>query len=273
MTTTTIQSRVASEASEGYVPPTHTEGGIAVLPVTLPDGETLSLRHPPAMQIAQLGFSGVINVRWPVSRGASACCGQFVNITRTTAAHVYGSAKPIAVYPGANGQHVLLFNPPPNSDGGPVLPGQNLVFQFGPWLVQVETLGRLTNVVEYTTWARSLTGTVEADGYLVLHARAPLLIGNQFDGGFGVSYGPAYVRLTTHSTDLPAHLVCNRTPPGKSVRLRTPFYGGTVGVAWCVGNDLHISATGRSTFVDLAAKYLQVTPLVRPRVNDPRISP
>ncbi len=271
-TTTAIQSRVASEPSDRYVPPTHLEGGIAVLPVTLPDGDTLSLRYPPAMRIAQLGFSGVINVRWPVSRGVTACCGQFVTINFTTAAQIYGNAKPIAVYPGLNGRHLPLFNLPQNSQGGPAIHGQSLAFQFGLWLVQVETFRRLTNA-EYATWARDLTGTVDSDGYLVLHARAPLSIGNQFDGGFGVSYGPAEVRLTSHSTDLPAHLVCNHAAPGKSVRLRTQFYGGTVGVAWCVGNDLHVSATGTSTFVDLAAKHLQVAPLVRPRVNDPRISP
>jgi hypothetical protein len=264
-TTLAIGSGIGYGSSHGYVPRTRIEGANAVLPVTLPDSETLTLRYPVRMQIAQLGFSGAMRVRWVVSRGVSACCGALVLVTYETVADVYGHAKPIAVYAGAHGESVPLIQAPQISCdcSAPYVNEEDLVFRFGGWLVRDPVAGSMTPQ-QRAIWARSLSGSVNSDGYLVLRARAPLSISDEFDGGFGVDGGPAYVRLTSHSTDLPAHLVCTHSVPGKSVRSRSHYYAGTVGVAWCVGNDLHVSVTGKSAFVDLAAKNLRVTSLAQP---------
>jgi len=54
-------------AADGYVPPTHPDAGLSVLPLTMPDGETLTLRYPPQMQIAQLGVQPSLSLSLPIS--------------------------------------------------------------------------------------------------------------------------------------------------------------------------------------------------------------
>ena len=51
---------------------------------------------------------------------------------------------------------------------------------------------------QLATWARNLTGTVDANGYLVLHAQSPLTVANRFEGGFGASAKGNAVELANH---------------------------------------------------------------------------
>ena len=86
------------------------ENGLVVMPVTFPDGETTTLRYPPEMKIAQLGFRGDVGVDYPVTNGALHCCSKVVSIRYATVAQVYGDAQPVKVYRGANGEAVDYFH-------------------------------------------------------------------------------------------------------------------------------------------------------------------
>ncbi len=249
-TTTTVTSPTTAGPSVGarFIPPTTTQNGLVVLPVTLPDGETFTMKYPPAMQIAQLGFEGGAGVV-----GFSGLSSRAVTISYTTLQHVYGDRKPIAVYRGAEGEQVPLLRAPelPGARGG--APAQ-LVFQFGHWLVQVDDGQEAMTAPQLSTWARNLSGSFDRSGYLVLHASAPLRVANWFDGGFGPlsEHGPNQIELASN-------LYCGQPESDTSTRRRT-VSGGEPAVTWCDGN-LHVSATGTSSFVDLAATVLQVSPL------------
>jgi hypothetical protein len=252
-----------SSIGDRFVPPTTTANGMTTLPVTLPDGETFTLRYPVEMKIAQLGFAGGIGVDWPVEDGALHCCGKVVGIRYTTVGRVYGDAKPVKVYRGADGSEVRYFHGSQSVDPPISVPLDYLVFQFGPWLVQVydvqrsgDNERRMTDE-QRATWARSLSGTLDANGYLMLHASAPLSVGNGFDGTFGTAGG--------NVVEVASHLYCGQPESDTNVRRRFTN-NGEPGVSWCAG-DLHVSATGTNTFVDLAADELQISPLGRRLTN------
>jgi photosystem II stability/assembly factor-like uncharacterized protein len=233
---TTTAPTPSSSIDRRFIPPTTMENGSVVLPATFPDGETTTLRYPPEMKIAQLGYAGEIGVS-----------GTRVQIEYTTIAHRYLDSKPLAEYRDANGATVPVFQgyrqitiqgPPPPDE---------MAFQFGPWLAWVSLEGKTD--AQRAIWARSLTGTVDARGYLLLHAASPLSLGNVFLGGFGV--GPGNV------VELGAHLACGQPESDTSARRRFTDERGSA-VSWCAG-DLHLTATGTKSFADLAASQLQVT--------------
>jgi hypothetical protein len=276
--TPTTSTSAPNSVDERFVPPTTIENGKVVLPVTLPDGETFTVRYPPSMKIAQLGFTSGINLNWPEST-SPVCCGEVAEISYATIADVYGNAKPLAVYRGPNGESVPLFNvprPPGLAPAGPTGPNRELAFQFGPWLVRVGDgveQPHSFSVVPFTgeqlvTWAQSLTGTVDTNGYLVLHARAPISIGNRFFGGFGspTEFDDNYSRDNVLSFD--AHIQCGHPLSP----IPTPYLFGTLGngnVQWCVNKVLHVQATGRSSFLTLALHNLQLSPLIPPAGSTP----
>ena len=253
-TTGTVAPAPHSSIDGRFIPPTSVDNGIITMPVTFPDGEGVTVRYQQQMKVAQLGFAGGIGVNWPAENGTLHCCGKQVSITYQTIADVYGDATPVHVYQGANGESVPYFHA---SQALKTIVAQLdfLAFQFGPWLVQVYDVqkpgdfeDRMTEA-QRETWARSLAGTVDSNGYLVLHAAAPLSVGNGFGGGFGTSSG--------NYVELEGHTACGQPESDTSTRRRFTNAGSS-GVAWCAG-DLHISATGTKGFVDLAASDLQVT--------------
>ena len=71
--------------------------------MTLPDGETFTLRYPPAMKIAQLGFAGG-------DRRATASTVHDQLHDDSAHVHVYGDATRSHVYPGANGERCRCFH-------------------------------------------------------------------------------------------------------------------------------------------------------------------
>jgi photosystem II stability/assembly factor-like uncharacterized protein len=255
--TTTAAPTTYPSIDGRFIPPTTIDNGIVTMPVTLPDGESVTMRYPQKLQVAQLGYAGTIGVNWPVESGAIQCCGKPLSITYQTVADVYGDATPVHVYRGPNGEPVRYFHA--SQALKTVVPQFDfLAFQFGPWLVQVydvtdsQTAGsseaRMTDA-QRETWARSLTGTVDANGYLLLHAASPLSLSNGFEGGFGASPGNA--------VELSAHTVCGQPESDTNVRRRFTNEGGS-GVSWCAG-ALHLSATGTKAYVDLAATDLHVS--------------
>ena len=255
-----------SSIGDRFVPPTTIDDGIVTLPVTLPDGETTTLRYPQGLGIAQLGFAGSIGVHG----SGSGTGGRPLSVTYQTIAAAYGDAEPVRQYRGANGEEVPYFhgsrrNPP----AATAL--DYLVFQFGPWLVQLfnEPPGgaRLTDE-QLATWARSLTGSLDDNGWLVLHAAAPLAIGNTFEGGFGAATADA------NQLELASHRYCGQARAGgdSAVHRRFTNEDGTYGVAWCVGDDLHVAATGTQRFADRVDTDLQVTGLTG-APDEPAVTP
>jgi hypothetical protein len=249
-TSTTVTTPITAGPSVGdrFVPPTTEQHGLVVLAVTLPDGETFTMKYPPAMRIAQLGFAGSTGVV-----GFSGLSSRAVTISYTTVQHVYGDQAPIATYRDANGQPVPVLRAPepPSSRGrAPV----QLVFQFGHWLVQVDDGQEAMNPAQLSTWARNLTGSFDRSGYLMLHASPPLRVANWFDGGFGSlsEHGPDQIELASN-------LYCGQPGSDTSTRRRV-VSAGEPAVTWCDGN-LHVSATGASNFVALAATSLRVSPV------------
>jgi len=237
-TTITTPTSVAPSVDDRFIPPTTVQSGLVALPVTLPDGETFTLRYPPAMKIAQLGFAGGGGVV-----GFSGVSSRQVTIGYTNVQRVYGDTPPRSIFHDANGNQVSLYS---GSD-------QNgrLAFQFGPWLVQVADDNYAMTNSQLETWARNLTGTVDANGYLVLHAKAPLSVANWFDGGFG-SFDKGNL------LELADHLYCGQPESDTSKHRRFTNGNRTHGVSWCDA-DLHVVATGTPSFVDLADRQLQVS--------------
>ena len=266
--TTTVPAPSSSVGAR-FVPPTTTKNGITTLPVTFPDGETTTLRYPPAMKIAQLGFRGDIGVEYPVTNGALHCCGKVVSITYQTIADVYGDATPVHVYRGANGESVPYFHASQSRNPINATKQDYLAFQFGPWLVQVYDVQhsgdfeqRMTET-QRETWARKLTGTLDPNGYLVLHTQGPLSIDHGQESGFGSEPG--------NVVELDPHLYCDGPESDSSARRRGTG-GGTHGVSWCVDKEMHVSAHGTAPFADLAFSGLKVDPLGTPLTSPPSTS-
>ena len=141
----------------------------------------------------------------------------------------------------------------PNGEAVPVLPASQalktvvpefdfLVFQFGPWLVQVYDLPASLQIRSAhdrgaaRTLARSLTGTVDANGYLRSARGRATLPRSRFQRR-------VRRQLRRHAG---AHVICYCGQPGSdtNVHRRIADEGGS-GVAWCAG-DLHIVASGTS---------------------------
>ena len=237
-TTVTTPTTVGPTVDDRFVPPTTVQHGLVVLPVTLPDGETFTLRYPPAMKIAQLGFAGGGGVV-----GFSGVSSRQVTVGYTNVQRVYGAAPPRSIFHDATGNQVSLYEGPDESG--------KLAFQFGPWLVQVADDNYAMTDSQLATWARNLTGTVDANGYLVLHAKTPLRVANWFDGGFGSFDSGNLLELANH-------LYCGQPESDTSAHRRFTNGNRTHGVSWCDG-DLHVVASGAPSFVDLADRQLEVS--------------
>jgi hypothetical protein len=231
--TTTAPPIVSPYTTGRFVPPQHGDHGAVVMPVTLPDGERFTVRYPPAMEIAQLGFAGTTGVN-----------GKLVTITYQQVAGVY-AGPPVATFPGADGGTVSLFHAKQRS-GVVGLPGDELAYQFGPWLAMVEAP---TSAADQAQWATNLSGTVDADGYLVLHAQPPLTVANSFEGGFG--------KVPGNTLELASNLYCGQPGSDTSTRRRQTNGDGSEFVSWCQGT-LHVTAEGSPKFLDQAEHDVQI---------------
>jgi photosystem II stability/assembly factor-like uncharacterized protein len=235
-----------------FIPPTTVEHGVVTMPVTLPNGDAFIFKYPEQTKIAQSGFAGSAGVNWIAKPNPTRCCSKQVRITYQTIADVYGDATPVHVYRGRNFTSVPYFHA--SQALKTVVPELDfLVFQVGPWLVQVDDVPatnssepRMTEA-QREAWARSLTGTIDANGYLELHVFEPLSLSSGFEGAFGDG--------SANTVELAEHTACGQSESDTSVRRRFADEGGS-GVAWCAG-DLHVAATGTPEFVGDAATDLQ----------------
>lgn len=180
--------QVGHRNGDRFVPTTRTDGDRVLLPVQFPNGTGVEIVYPPDLRIAELGFRAGGSAE--ITRSNSLpCCRRSLWASYTTRARRYGRARPIATYPGADGRRVRVYRGSDARD--PEVRDRNgdvLVYQFGSWLVEVfdgtQSDSFALTDTQRATWARSLSGQVDRDGFLVLHTRAPLgsLSGN---GQFG----------------------------------------------------------------------------------------
>jgi len=167
----------------------------------------------------------------------------------------YGDATPIKTYPGFDGQPVGLYNGAPRTT-----PKVNyLVYQFGPWLVEVvdydqpQAFGDAMTDQERAIWARSLAGHLTSDGFLRLEVRAPLSKLRSTDDLIGApSAGSPQVELF-------ADRCSPHSPAAVASRSRFVQGDGEQGVAWCDrATGFRVNVTGPSQFVDIAEHGLAI---------------
>jgi hypothetical protein len=243
-TPTTARSSVVDGR---FVPPARSENGVAVLAITTPAGVHLTLRTR-GFDVAHLGFEpGPVGIDYPVvTSPVLLCCSKTVTVRYATIAEVFGSAKPIATYPAADGTPVPFFHTERSDE---------LAFQFGPWLVLVDDVlaneqfqSRMSDD-QRATYARSVTGTVDSDGYLVLHAAAPLRLARGYDLGFGIVDAGDSLEISD--------AYCGQ-PESATAAHQRGTHGGVTGVQWCQGNVM-VLGRGSQAFVDNVDRNLVLT--------------
>ena len=252
--TSTTTRRYA--VGDRFVPPTTIENGLVMMPVTFPDGETTTLRYPPAMKIAQLGFAGGIGVNWPVDDAASHCCGKQVSITYPTIADVYGDATADHGVPGRERR------------GGPTTSTSQASSRRPKSTTSCSSSGRgscrsttsstrqlrarMTDA-QRATWARSLTGTRRRQR-LSRAARGRAALARQR------IRGRVRRRARATASSSTPHLYCDQ--PGSDTSAHRQFTNERrirrVVVRRRPARRRH---RARHDFVDLAAEQLQVEPL------------
>jgi hypothetical protein len=248
------------------VPTVSTHDTTVTMPITLPDGRRVIVSYPSAIDVADLGVTIASAVDWPVGSqvaGEVECCDRIVGLTYATVADLYPNAIPVAVYPGAHGSKVLLFHAlqrriPPQ----PYLDADQLVFQFGHWVAEVWTTrpghdqpGSMTQQ-QQTTWALSLAGVVQRDGFVVLHPNDPLQPGSPKE--LWVHFGDDTNLGGTGTGVLLSPFYCGRPEsPTEHRTTRTDADGTTV--TWCdPATGFAVQARGPTTFTATSASGLEL---------------
>jgi hypothetical protein len=181
-------------------------------------------------------------------------------VTYESLRDVYGDTSPVKTYRGFDGRPVRYYRTP----NGQTL--NELVYQFGPWLVQVfdytdvnqsQFADAMTDH-ERAVFARSLEGHVDANGYLVLRARSPLRDLVSTDDLLGDG------EPQTLDVELFANRCSMRDPA--TVEAHHAFGGGAPGISWCDrATGFQVSLTGPHDVVAAASANLRIRPAERVR--------
>jgi hypothetical protein len=164
-------------ASRKFIPPTRTEAGNVVMPVTFIDGTTAEIVYPRDLDLAGRGVDPYGSGQLEVPPSESCCQRDF--------AFAYGepfplaaSGAPLRVFPSADGRPVRLLR------GHPVAGVDYLVFEIGAWRLGVWD-GQMSDE-QRALWSANLRGRVSTDGFPVLSATVPLRL-----TPLGESFGPS----------------------------------------------------------------------------------
>jgi hypothetical protein len=235
-----------------FVPPTVVRGATAIVPMTLPDGSRYEMLTPTSTGIAQMGFVAQAAVEWPLSPDPLRCCSRVVSIEYTTIAREYGDASPIATFRGVDGKPVPYYRVQQRRgyENSPTSV-HYLVFQFGPWMVEVpdHDMGDFEDQMTEAAleqWSRSLDGFVDGDGYLVLTPRPPLTVAHLVSVAFGGrTPGSDWLEITGN--------VCG-DEPGAATPVYFDVAEAEAAATWCdAGTALRIRVEGSAAFVDATA--------------------
>jgi hypothetical protein len=154
---------------ERFVPPTHAEDDLVVMPVTFPDGTTAELAYPPELDLASEPVR-------PYSSGYPPDAARdfwiFYGRVEDVLARL-GGATLLGEYPDGRGGTVGFW------DLRAERAVHYLAFQFGSWAVLVYDYAPGSLQPPMTKgarqqWARSLRGHETGSGFLVLEALPPL---------------------------------------------------------------------------------------------------
>ena len=231
----------AASVADRFVPSTTTQHGMVSMPVTLPDGRPYTIRYAAGLALAKLGFRPSVEVQ---ALSPQVCCTRTLSISYTTVADVAGDRAPTATYPGAGGQPVPYYE------------AEGLLFQFGPWVVQVPDRTDPANHPDdhlspdqLAVWARNLDGHVDQRGFLVLTAGRQL----QLTTGAKTSFGFGPTSTSADNVAIGEHWLCTGPDTDTTTPRRFPPApgGAAKGAAWCDRRTgLHVSVVGTRKFVD-----------------------
>lgn len=172
-----------SEERGAFVPRTRSEGDRTVLPVTFPDGTSAEVVYPAKLRIAELGVRP--KGGWGTLEGKEfdGCCARdFLFGYGSGTSDALATDRADKTFTGADGRPVHLV---PAVPGGPA---DYLVFRVGPWRVGVWASMADDRLA---TWAAHLRTQLDADGFPVLRADAPLRLAEAGAGGppFALDFG------------------------------------------------------------------------------------
>jgi hypothetical protein len=228
----TAPTDLATGPNGGVIPIVALQADAATTEVSLADGSVVSLRYPAGSNLADTGYLANASFAWDVRdpdvATGEGCCSRTTEMRHTPRAQLAGGLTPTATYPGADGGTVLWFESLEALGADDVVAGGYLMFAFGDWTMLVWTGPPASDpsagVVamsdeERRTWAASVSGETNAEGYLVLTPRAPLSWAATAapDGQFGDLTLGLYVRECEGNPPIP--------PGGTGVSLCFPDEG------------------------------------------------
>ncbi len=148
----------SGEPFEVFVPPTHSDGDLTVLPVTFPDGSTAELAYPPSLGLAEMG----VRPYWV------GCGGDFGFFHYEPFGSAY-EGEPLQTWTGSDGQTVGLW--PGVKGNGPF---DHLIWHFGGWTVEKSEYrnSAASSQEELTACAEGLRATITDGGWIVLDGPA-----------------------------------------------------------------------------------------------------
>ena len=240
-------------------PATRSDGDKVVLPLTFPDGTTVELVHPRALDLAALGVfpygSGRLQGESPIA-GRGDVVGRDFWIRHGDVEDLLElrnrgrPPKLLAEYEGVGDATVGFWDL--DADGT-----RKLGFQFGRWAVLVYDYvgaGAMTDA-ERASWAANFSGRETADGFLVLEASGPLRLARA-----GEHAGP---QLTFSAVDPRRELTLYPGPcrphrdQSQVVAGRRVNWSGAY-ADWCLSESMRIHAGGSRAFVGALIRDLVV---------------
>jgi hypothetical protein len=253
---------VAGVSAPGrFVAPTTRRDGHTSLLVQLPDGRGFDLAYPTAFDLSKMTVTAGSQVVWSVRTGGLRCCDEYLSPVYGDVASIFGSARPIAVYRGADGRSVRYFSGA-DAGSGYYEPGMDyLAFQFGHWVVLAMDIGRSgystarMTETQRATWARSFHAHVDRAGYLIFDPRPPLTLYRGDRTIDVVLHGGANLIEITGPTSCQGEGSTQALP---RVITNPP------GLGWCdAGAGVRVSVTGATGFVRGLASTLRMTAVGR----------
>jgi hypothetical protein len=235
-----------------FYPGTYSEGQWVVMPVSFPGGTRAELLFGEDLRPQDLGVSAVTS-------GGLGGVDRDVYLLYGDGSGIMGSG-PLRAYEGYGGGTVEVWDPPDES-----VPCPNLVYRFGAWFVEVRTCQDDLSEVEEATWARSLIGQENDDGFLVLQALPPLQL-TPTGGHSGPQLWLQGESSFPFITVIPRKCDPNRPGGGEEVSVMedgqlVSFHRiGKVWYAdWCAGAkiDIQVEST-KQEYVEAAARSLRV---------------
>ncbi|GIH80620.1 hypothetical protein Plo01_70490 [Planobispora longispora] len=150
--------------------------GREIIDVVFPDGSGAEVDYPPDLRLAALGVR-------PAHTG---WLDGYHNLVRRLTAPSGGAAEIARERPMLRtmGRRVTLWKASGRDDG------QLLLFDFGPWSLTLSDVPTPMTFEQRMLWAESLRGRVTEDGYLVLSAKPPLVLGRPGQALRGEQAGP-----------------------------------------------------------------------------------